>query len=168
MGCRRICEQRNLEWTALRPTLVYREGRDGNITQLARLIKRYGFMPVVGSAQGLRQPVHAEDVAAAAVAAAKQPAAANKIYVLSGSETITYREMVGRIFDGLHKRRRIVPLPLSLWKAAFSVARPLFPEANVAWGTRMQTDLAFDASEAVRDLGWRPRPSALSSSNCPN
>ena len=26
-------------------------------------------------------------------------------------DTITYREMVGRIFDGLHKPRRVVAIP---------------------------------------------------------
>ena len=47
------CEQHNVEWTILRPTLVYAEGRDANITPLSRLIARYGVMPVVGGGSGL-------------------------------------------------------------------------------------------------------------------
>ncbi|MGC0389270.1 SDR family oxidoreductase [Bradyrhizobium sp. USDA 241] len=153
----RTCEESSIEWTCLRPTLIYAEGRDGNITPLARLIERFGFMPVVGAAQGLRQPVHAEDVAIAAVSAARERIAANKTYILSGSEVITYREMVGRIFDALSKRRRIVSVPAPVWKLLFAIAKPLFPGANSAWGTRMLVDLDFDASTAVRELGWRPR-----------
>ena len=64
------CEQNNIGWTILRPTLIYAEGRDINITPLSRLIRRFGFMPLVGGGTGLRQPVHAEDLAIGAISAA--------------------------------------------------------------------------------------------------
>jgi nucleoside-diphosphate-sugar epimerase len=152
-----ICEQNNLDWTILRPTLIYAEGRDTNITPLSRLIRRFGFMPLVGGGLGLRQPVHAEDLAIGAVAAASTPAAANKIYSLPGGETLTYREMVGRIFDGLQLPRRTISVPVFLWRTMFAVARPLFPGANVAMGIRMMKDMTFDSTPAIRDFGWSPR-----------
>jgi nucleoside-diphosphate-sugar epimerase len=151
------CEQNNVGWTILRPTLIYAEGRDINLTPLSRLIRRFGFMPLVGSAPGLRQPVHAEDLAIGAIAAASSPAAVNKFYSLPGGETVSYREMIGRIFDGLRMPRRTLSVPPLLWRAAFGLARPLFPRANVAMGTRMMKDMAFDATPAIRDFGWNPR-----------
>ena len=78
------CEQQNVGWTILRPTLIYAAGRDTNITPLSRLIRRFGFMPLVGGAPGLRQPVHAEDLAIGALAAASSRAAVNKFYALPG------------------------------------------------------------------------------------
>jgi nucleoside-diphosphate-sugar epimerase len=151
------CEAHKVDWTILRPTLIYAEGRDTNITPLSRLIRRFGFMPLVGGGPGLRQPVHAEDLAIGAISAAASPAAINKFYSLPGGETLTYREMIGRIFDGLRMPRRTVSVPPLLWRAAFMVANPLFPDANVAMGTRMVKDMTFDATPAVRDLGWNPR-----------
>ena len=151
------CEQHGVGWTILRPTLIYSEGRDTNITPLSRLIRRFGFMPLVGGAPGLRQPVHAEDLAIGAIAAASSPAAANRFYSLPGGETLTYREMIGRIFDGLRLPRRTVPVPPLLWRAAFSLAKPLFPSANVAMGIRMMKDMTFDPAPAIRDFGWNPR-----------
>jgi nucleoside-diphosphate-sugar epimerase len=151
------CEQHNVGWTILRPTLIYAEGRDTNITPLSRVIRKFRFMPLVGGGAGLRQPVHAEDLAVGAIAAACSPAAENKIYSLPGGETITYREMIGRIFDGLRMPRRAVPIPAALWRASFILAKPLFPNANVAMGIRMMKDMAFDSSAAVRDFGWNPR-----------
>jgi len=141
----------------LRPTLIYAEGRDTNITPLSRLIRRFGFMPLVGGAPGLRQPVHAEDLAIGAIAAASSPAAANKTYSLPGGETLSYREMIGRIFDGLRLPRRTVSVPAVLWRAAFGLAKPLFPGANVAMGIRMMKDMTFDSTPAIRDFGWNPR-----------
>ena len=151
------CEQHGVEWTILRPTLIYDEGRDGNITPLSRLIRRFGFMLLVGGARGQRQPVHAEDLAIGAIASAASPAAANQFYSLPGAETISYREMIGRIFDGLRLPRRTISVPPALWRLAFLVAKPLFPGANVAMGIRMMKDMTFDASPAVRDFGWNPR-----------
>jgi nucleoside-diphosphate-sugar epimerase len=151
------CEQHNVSWTILRPTLIYAEGRDTNITPLSRLIRRFGFMPLVGQASGLRQPVHAEDLAIGALAAASSRAAVNKIYSLPGGETLAYREMIGRIFDALRLPRRTISVPSFLWRAGFVLAKPLFPSANVAMGTRMMKDMTFDPEPAIRDFGWSPR-----------
>jgi nucleoside-diphosphate-sugar epimerase len=151
------CATRNVSWTILRPTLIYAEGRDTNITPLSRLIRRFGFMPLVGGAPGLRQPVHAEDLAIGAIAAAASTAACNKFYALPGAETLPYREMVGRLFDGMRRPRRLVSVPPWLWRAMFGVAKPLFPTANVAMGIRMMKDMTFDATPAIEDFGWKPR-----------
>ena len=151
------CEQHGVGWTILRPTLIYSEGRDTNITPLSRLIRRFGFMPLVGGAPGLRQPVHAEDLAIGAISAAASPAAANRTYSLTGGETLTYREMIGRICDGMRLPRRTVSVPPLLWRAAFALAKPLYPGANVAMGIRMMKDMTFDSTPAIRDFGWNPR-----------
>ena len=151
------CERQGIGWTILRPTLIYAEGRDTNITPLARLIRRFRFMPLVGGGTGLRQPVHAEDLAIGAIAAARRPKARNRIYALPGGDTLSYREMIGRIFDALRLPRRMVHVPEVLWRAGFVLAKPLFPGANVAMGIRMTKDMAFDCRPATADLEWRPR-----------
>lgn len=151
------CNRLGVAWTVLRPTIIYDEGRDANITRLARLVTKLGFMPLAGSGSGLRQPVHAGDLAIGALAAANSPAAANRIYATPGTDTITYREMIGRIFDGLQRPRRVIPVPPLLWRAAFALAKPFVANANVAMGNRMSKDLIFDATPAMQDFGWKPR-----------
>jgi len=151
------CAGRGIEWTILRPTLIYDPGRDTNITPLSRLIRRFGFMPLVGGGSGLRQPVHAEDLAIGAIAAASSDSAANRIYSLPGGETLSYRDMMGRIFEGMGIPQRTVSIPVSLWRAAFVFVKPLFPSANVAMGTRMTKDMTFDSKPASQDFGWKPR-----------
>jgi hypothetical protein len=151
------CERYRVGCTILRPTIIYAEGRDGNISRLAGLIRRFGVLPLMGTGAGLRQPVHAEDLAIGAIAAAASDAAIGKTYAMPGGETISYREMVGRIFDALGKPRRIISAPPVFWRLAFALAKPLFPNANAAMGARMAMDMAFDAAPAVRDFGWNPR-----------
>jgi len=128
------CQSAGVEWTILRPTLIYKESRDRNITQISELVRRLRFMPLYGDASGLRQPVHAEDLAAGAISAARSANAANVAYFTTATETLSYREMVGRVFDGLSLPRRLVPLPPIVWKAAFAIAKPFYPNVTTAMG----------------------------------
>ncbi len=68
-----------VEWIILRPTLIYGLGRDKNIAEIARFVRRFGFSPLFGKAKGLRQPLHAQDVAGACIAALDAPDAANRV-----------------------------------------------------------------------------------------
>lgn len=106
----KFCEARTIGWTLLRPTLIYAEGQDQNISRLAGLIRRFGFLPIAGAGQGRRQPVHGQDLARAALDAAESAAAINRAYDLPGGETLTYRAMAERVFAGLGRK----PLILSL------------------------------------------------------
>jgi nucleoside-diphosphate-sugar epimerase len=155
---RRFCEANGVAWTILRPTLIYAEGQDQNVSRLAALIRQLGFLPLAGNGEGLRQPVHADDLAAAAIAAAMATAARNKAYDLPGGETLTYRQMAERVFEGLGRRPAILPLPQGLWRLAFALARPVLPGATSQMGARMSADLVFDGQPAARDFGWAPRP----------
>ena len=155
---RAFCEANGVAWTLLRPTLIYAEGQDQNVSRLARLVGRLGLLPLAGRGEGLRQPVHADDLAAGAIAAAGSEAAANRAYDLPGGETLTYRAMAERVFEGLGRRPAILPLPEGLWRLAFALARPFLPGATAQMGARMSEDLTFDGAPAAADFGWNPRP----------
>lgn len=153
-------EARAIEWVVLRPTLIYDFGRDANLTEIARFIRRFGFFPVFGKARGLRQPVHAEDVAAACIAALLQENTANRAYNISGAETLPYREMVARIFAAMGRPARLLPVPLWAFRLAMAGLRtlPRYRAWNSAMAERMNRDMAFDHADATRDFGYAPRP----------
>jgi nucleoside-diphosphate-sugar epimerase len=127
------------------------------VSRLARLARRFGAIPLAGTGAGLRQPVHAEDLARAALAVLDHPATRGRAYDLPGGETLSYRAMVERVFEGLGRRPRVIPVPPVLWRAGFTVAGRLLPGANAQMGARMEVDLTFDAGPAQRDFNWRPR-----------
>ncbi|MBW8732749.1 MAG: NAD(P)-dependent oxidoreductase, partial [Asticcacaulis sp.] len=70
-----FCGGNDIAWTILRPTLIYDEGQDENVSRIAATIRKLGFFPVCPPASGLRQPVHARDLAHAALQALRAPAA---------------------------------------------------------------------------------------------
>lgn len=157
-------EARGVEWVILRPTLIYGLGRDKNIVEIARCIRRFGFFPVFGRADGLRQPIHAQDVAGACLAALHAPDVANKAYNISGGETLPYREMVVRVFAALGRPPRLLPVPLPAFRFAVFLLRslPRYRHWSSAMAERMNRDLVFDHHDATLDLAFEPRAFVLS------
>ncbi|WP_269714546.1 NAD-dependent epimerase/dehydratase family protein [Caulobacter sp. NIBR2454] len=152
-----FCQANKVAWTILRPTLIYAEGRDRNVSRLAGLIRRLGFLPLSGQGGGLRQPVHAADLAQGAIDAAASAKAKNRAYDLTGGETLSYRAMAGRVFEGLGRRPLIVSLPPALWRIGLTLASPIMPGVTAGMGERMEADLTFESGDAARDFGWAPR-----------
>lgn len=162
-------EARGVEWVILRPTLIYGYGRDKNVTEIIRLVRRWGFFPLLGRADGLRQPVHTEDVAAACVSALTVPVAGNRTYNLSGGEILSYREMVCRVFAAIGKFPHLVTVPRWLFRLAVVALRllPRYRNWTTEMAERMNRDLVFDHGDAARDLGFSPRPFQLSQGDVP-
>lgn len=162
-------EARGVEWVVLRPTLIYGRGRDKNLTEIVRFVRRWGLFPLLGQAGGLRQPVHADDVAAACVSALTLPAAANRTYTVSGGETLSYRDMVCRVFAAVGKVPRLVTMPRWVFRMGVALVRllPRYRHWTVAMAERMNRDLVFDHTDAARDLGFSPRSFVLSPEDLP-
>ena len=131
----RLCRERGIAWTILRPTLIYDPGRDRNVSAIAAAARRFGVVPVAWPATGRRQPIHADDVGASH---GRRPGCAGRRRCdtgLPGGETLTYRDMVRRIFRSLGRRPVLLYLPLGPARMAFRVGwrSPARPTAPRAW-----------------------------------
>jgi nucleoside-diphosphate-sugar epimerase len=153
------CATVGINWTVFRPTLVYDCVRDKNITKIASFIRRFGFFPLLGEGRGLRQPVHADDLANACILALWRSDTFNRAYNLSGGETLSYLQMVARIFNALGKQARFLAVPEWVFHTAIQLARllPGKPSLNPEMATRMNVDLCFNHAEATRDFDFSPR-----------
>ena len=156
-GLTAFCQERGIDYTLLRPTLVYDGRRDKNVARIAVLVRRLRFFPVAAPARGLRQPLHADDLAATCMAALD--ARGSHSYELAGGERLSYRAMVERIFAAQHLKPRVLPLPVALYRAAIVLARvlPRYRGLTPEVADRMNQDMVFDYAEAACDLGFAPR-----------
>ncbi len=153
------CEAGAIVWTLFRPTMIYSQGIDRNVSFIARTVRRWGFFPIAGKGTGLRQPVHAEDLAAACVAALTNGRCFRKAYTLSGGEILSYRDLVERVFVAQNRKPRIVVVPVFALRLAIALIRlmPRFGHLTPEMADRMNADLCFDHSAATRDFGFAPR-----------
>ena len=154
------CEAAGVVWTIFRPTLIYGVGQDQNVSAIARFVSRYRFYPLAGEGSGLRQPVHADDLAHACLLALHNPRTHGKAYNLAGGEVLSYRDMVSRVFASVGLPPRFIRLPPRLLRATLRLAAwlPRLQYLTPDMANRMNLDLCFDFSPAADDFGYSPRP----------
>jgi N-acetylglucosaminyl-diphospho-decaprenol L-rhamnosyltransferase len=152
------CDFHRINWTIFRPTLIYGLGLDGNVSSLARFIRRFGFFPVCPPACGRRQPVHADDLAMGVLNVINAVASFGKIYAMSGGEIVTYRDMLERLFRLCHKKNRIIET--TMLPPIMDVAGRLLQKKHLYGeiARRMNDDLIFTHDDASRDFSFSPRP----------
>lgn len=141
----------------LRPTMMYDGHSDGNVARIAAFVRRFGCFPVCPPADGLRQPVHADDVASVCVAALDHDAP-RPIYTISGAESLSFRDLVTRTCLANGLAPRLVDLPDAGWRLAALVGRLFRLPVTTGTAGRMNDDLSFDHEAATQDFGFRPRP----------
>ena len=156
------CAERGLPLLLLRPTLIYGCGLDRNVSLLAAAARRFGLIPLAGKASGLRQPVHADDLADLALRALTAAAPLDRVSPACGGSTLSYREMAQRIADTLPRRARLLTLPAGLLAALLPLASRLggWKGLNAEMARRQNRDLVFDDSALRQALAWSPRPFA--------
>lgn len=146
----RRCEALGAPWTVLRPTLIFGAGMDRSLTPLAQAARRYRVFPCLPGASGLRQPVHADDVAAACLAALG--GGAGQVFELGGGERLSYAQMLQRVRAGLDRRTIPLPLPISLLRLFARIGG-----RGRGMVQRLTQDLVADNAAAEAAIGYRPR-----------
>ncbi len=96
--------QSRLNFTIIRPTMIFGSKDDRNIFRLIRWINNYPIIPVFQNGEGLQQPVFVEDVAWAIVESINNPNTKNKIFNLAGPKAIKLKKMIDIISKKLGKR----------------------------------------------------------------
>lgn len=146
-----VCERRGIAWTILRPTLIYGAGLDRSLSPIARRAVR-SRMFAYPDAPGLRQPVHAEDVANAALRALEGSNTEGRILPIGGGERITAGEMFRRVRASLPVATVPLRLPVAPLRPLSRLHRSLRGPVS-----RLTADLVADNAPLERQLGVRPR-----------
>jgi len=146
----------------LRPTMIFGDEQDGNLTRLMRAIQRWPVLPLPGGGRNLVQPVFVTDVAGAVHAALTRDGALGHTYDLGGPQPMTYREMLMSMAAAMGRTIRIVPVPIEpllplVWLFQKIAAHPTLTTAQLR---RMKEDRTVDITAARSDLDFDPMPFA--------
>lgn len=146
-----VCEEQGRAWTILRPTLIYGAGLDRSLSPIARRAARWRVFPLPPG-RGLRQPVHADDVAAALLACRHTESAWGQIIPCGGGERLPAAEMFARVWRSLPGA--VLPMPVPAM--AVKVSGWLMPE-RAGMLARLEADLVADNHMLRTRLGLQPR-----------
>ena len=161
MAAERDVTDSDLDWTIVRPTMIYGTPGDRNMWRLVRLVRRSPLVPMPGGGHNLQQPVHVADLAGAIVSALDRPVAIRRAYNVAGPDPISFREVVAATGNAVGRKPRGLSLPARpvirlLTSVETRTGRSLPVKAEQI--ERLIEDKAFPIDDAVRDLGYSPRP----------
>jgi len=114
----RALRESGISYTILRPAVLF-GGADILVNNIAWALRHLPVVGVFGNGRYRLQPIHVEDFAALAVREGLP--GPNRVIDVTGPETFTYRELVGRLGEIIGCRRPIVPVPPALGLLAASI-----------------------------------------------
>ena len=155
-----------LDYTILRPTMIFGGDRDNNLEKITRWLARGRPMPLVAGGRNLLQPIFVWDLVDAIVRALARPEQTRRrALIVAGLNPLSQRELTEAIAQALGRRVRWIPVPLALMMMAAWLTelageaigrKPFLARTQVR---RLLEDKVFPIDEAREALGgWSPRP----------
>src|SRR3989344_1403774 len=147
-----------LEYTILKPTMIYGDGGRG-FTRILSHIKKYPIVPIVGHGKTLMQPVYVEDVVEVILKCLENPKAINKVYNVAGPKAVSMNELFDNIsLAATGKKKFKLHIPVRLLYRITNLMHPFNAKKRMTKeGIKtFYTDSNLDISETVKDLGFNP------------
>lgn len=111
VAAERAIENSGLQYTILRPTMIYGSPRDRNMWRLIRFMRYSPIIPVFGDGNHLQQPIYVGDVAQAIVGCLCNDRTIGKSYNIAGKTPLTYNQVIDTIARQMNKRVRKLHIP---------------------------------------------------------
>jgi uncharacterized protein YbjT (DUF2867 family) len=147
----------NLSTATLASSLVYAPG-DRRLQRLERLAL-LPAVPLMGQGAAPTQPIWADDVADCIVSALDDRAAGR--FELAGPDVLSHRQVVQLTLRGARRRRRLVPVPVTLAKPLLRAHETLAgPTAFATWDEAELLTVPMLTTNGTKDaerLGVTPR-----------
>jgi nucleoside-diphosphate-sugar epimerase len=152
-------EKSGINVTILRPTMIYGNLNDGNISIFMRMVDKLRIFPVIEHGKYALQPVSAKDLGEAYYEILEKPEITmNKEYILSGKQPILLIDIFKTIAKYLGTKNEYISIPFSVayygaWIIyIISVGKIDYREKV----QRMVESRAFSHEEATQDFGYSP------------
>jgi NADH dehydrogenase len=159
LACDAVVRSGAIDWTILRPSLVYGPGQRGIFHRMRTMIRQLPVVPLLGSGSEPMRPVHVDDVAWAALEALERPGAVRGTYCLGGPEDWTFRTLVGKLASAEGRRPMLLPIPMPLCRVGALLGEVLLEDTPVSTDNLEGITSAqpVDITAAESDLGFVPR-----------
>lgn len=159
-----LLESADINVTILRPTMIYGDMCDRNMSKFIRMVDRLRVFPVIDHGRCLIQPVNARDLGKAYYQVLTTlPMKLKYSYNLSGEKPVAMVDVLRVISSALDKRTFFFSVPswVGVTLARLLRACTLGKVDYVEKVQRMTEDRCFSHDEARRDFGYNPEPFTL-------
>ncbi|QUG40588.1 NmrA family NAD(P)-binding protein [Psychrobacillus sp. INOP01] len=147
--------------TILRPSMIYGDLCDSNMSKFIKMIDKLRIMPVINGGNSLIQPVNARDLGKAFYKVLMSPIeTSSKAYELSGEKPIKMIDVFKLINKELNKKTTYVSVPLGLGMLMASILK-IVSKRKIDYVERVQRmgeDRIYSHVNATQDFGYKPIP----------
>ncbi len=151
----------DLDWTIIRPTMIYGAPGDRNMERLLRYIKRsrVALLPLPGHGQALQQPVNVYDLIEGISEALFSTKAIKGEYNLGGPEPMTLKETFETAALAVGNRAHFISLPISPLVKGAQYMSKIFGKSPISAEQiqRLDENKNVSIADAIRDLNYQPR-----------
>jgi uncharacterized protein YbjT (DUF2867 family) len=147
--------------TILRPSMIYGDLCDRNMSKFIKMIDKLRIMPVINGGNSLIQPVNARDLGKAFFTVLMSPEeSVGEAYDLSGERPIRMIDAFKLISKELNKKTVFITVPLSLGVLMARVIKTLTLGRidYIERVQRMGEDRNYSHDNATSDFGYNPMP----------
>lgn len=145
----RAIAELDMDWTALRPVLVYGPGVKGNFAALAQLARSPYPLPL-GGLTAQRSLLSVDNLVDAVDAVLRAPGELRRPFVVADAEPISVTRIIAALRKGLGRRPGLIAAPAPLLKLALQLT------GRGELYERLARPLIVDA-RALAGLGWKPK-----------
>ncbi len=149
LAAERLVANSGVDFTVLRPAVVYGKGVKGNIAALATLAKTAMPLPF-GGLSNRRSLLALDNLLSAISFVLNRPEAASETYLVADAEPISVAELVSAMREGLGRPPHLVRVPQG------AVRRILQTVGKEADWERVSGDFVISPAKLM-GIGWRPQ-----------
>ena len=157
VAAERAIEMSRLEYTILRPTMIYGSRRDRNMWRLIQFMRYSPTIPIFGNGDYLQQPIYVDDVAQAVVNCLASAQTINKSYNIAGKNPLTYNQIIDTIARQLKKQIWKIHIPVKpvVSVLGFFEHLHIWLPLKAEQVLRLNENKNFSYEQAQRDFGFR-------------
>jgi predicted dehydrogenase/nucleoside-diphosphate-sugar epimerase len=149
-----IIEQESIDWTTLKPSLVYGAGDETLFQTIRKYTEKLPVVPVIGNGTWELYPIDVIDLSQAIIKTIETPKSIHKVYDLGDPKKITFDNLVRLIQKEIGISKPIVHVPAIIGLVGVYVATKLIPGFPISvdnvLGSTQNTDC--NPKPAIKDL----------------
>ena len=146
---KRIFHDTDVNWTIIRPPLVYGSGAKGSFRALAKLVRKIPGLPV-GSIKAERSLCSVNNLCDLIITCLTDGNSYNRTFLVSDDITVTLVELIKMMYRSVDKTALIIPFPVSL----MSLAGLITGKSRAL--SKLSGSLTLDIGYTKNTLSWRP------------
>jgi nucleoside-diphosphate-sugar epimerase len=150
LALRQLAQAESMEWTVVRPPLVYGPQAPGNMRSLMRALHRHLPLPLACVTDNRRSLVALDNLVDLLITCLDHPAAANQAFLVSDGEDLSTAALLRRLGHAMGRPARLLPVPVG----AIALGAKLLGKPEIFQS--LCGSLQVDMNKTRELLGWCP------------